>query len=188
MKIVDEGFFLGSKKYGETSKIMYVLSRQNGLIKGFTKPTKNNKFSVSNLDKIFFTWKSRTTDGLGFMNFDIKDSSIVNNKLFLLSLIKASAAELCLKLLPLWQKNYEVYVELERLAESSEDSKKKILYDYIIWELNFLKNIGYGFDFNQCAVTGVRENIYFLSPKSGNAVSYSVGKNMKNNYLRFLIF
>ena len=46
MKIVDEGFFLGSKKYGETSKIMYVLSRQNGLIKGFTKPTKNNKFSV----------------------------------------------------------------------------------------------------------------------------------------------
>ena len=48
MKVNDEGFYLGSKKYGESSSISFILSKQNGLIKGFTRFTKkeHNAFSI----------------------------------------------------------------------------------------------------------------------------------------------
>jgi DNA repair protein RecO len=91
---------------------------------------------------------------------------------------------LCLKLLPLWQKNFEIFQELEKLAGLIEDSQKIILKHYTIWELNFLKNLGYGLNFDKCAVTGVKENIFFLSPKSGNAVCYSVGKKYQKRLFK----
>ena len=37
MKINDLGFFLGNKKYGENSMIIYILSKNNGLIKSFSR-------------------------------------------------------------------------------------------------------------------------------------------------------
>ena len=43
MKVNDEGFYLGSKKYGESSSISFILSKQNGLIKGFTRFTKGTQ-------------------------------------------------------------------------------------------------------------------------------------------------
>ena len=40
MKIIDEGFFLYSSRFGESSKILYIFSKENGLVKGLTKITK----------------------------------------------------------------------------------------------------------------------------------------------------
>ena len=56
MKIHDEGFFLYSKNFGEKSKILYILSKDYGLIKGLSKSFKNKKINLINIDKIQYTW------------------------------------------------------------------------------------------------------------------------------------
>ncbi len=43
--------------------------------------------------------------------------------------------------------------------------------DYLRWERDLLEVLGYGLDLTRCAVTGGREDLAFVSPRSGRAVS-----------------
>ena len=43
--------------------------------------------------------------------------------------------------------------------------------ELVLWECGLLSELGYGLDLAACAVTGSRENLIFVSPKSGRAVS-----------------
>ncbi len=42
---------------------------------------------------------------------------------------------------------------------------------YLQWELALLEDLGFGLDLRSCVVTGVTENLVYISPKSGRAVS-----------------
>ena len=43
--------------------------------------------------------------------------------------------------------------------------------NYIFWETDLLSDIGYGLDLTECAVTSKKENLKFVSPISGRAVT-----------------
>ena len=43
--------------------------------------------------------------------------------------------------------------------------------EYLRWELGLLEELGFGLDLSSCAVTGSREDLAFVSPRSGRAVS-----------------
>ena len=49
MKIYDEGFFLYSKNYEVKSKILYILSKDYGMIKGLSKSFKNKNIKLINI-------------------------------------------------------------------------------------------------------------------------------------------
>ena len=42
---------------------------------------------------------------------------------------------------------------------------------YLRWELDLLEELGLGLDLTRCAVTGSREDLAFVSPRTGRAVS-----------------
>ena len=42
---------------------------------------------------------------------------------------------------------------------------------YLRWEMALLTELGYGLDLTECAVTGSADNLIYVSPKSGRAVS-----------------
>jgi len=42
---------------------------------------------------------------------------------------------------------------------------------YVKWEAGLLSSMGYGLDLSRCAATGSLENLTFVSPRSGRAVS-----------------
>lgn len=42
---------------------------------------------------------------------------------------------------------------------------------YLRWEMALLEEMGFGLDLGRCAVTGARDDLVFVSPKSGRAVS-----------------
>ena len=183
MKINDLGFFLGNKKYGENSMIVYILSKNNGLIKSFSKYSKKKRLSLRILDEVNFTWQSKQKDSLGYINFDL-EASIKQNDTFINSLIKSSASELCIKFLPLWQQNFEIYNDLQRLIDSLDTKIELIIFNYVWWEIFFLKNTGYGINLEKCSVSGSKENLYYLSPNSGNSVTYSVGHKYRNKLFK----
>jgi len=46
---------------------------------------------------------------------------------------------------------------------------------FVRFELAVLNDLGYGLDLTECAATGVRENLTYVSPKSGRAVCGEAG-------------
>ena len=50
-------------------------------------------------------------------------------------------------------------------------TKNNWLLHYLTWELVLLDELGFGLDLSQCAVTCVKNNLSYISPKSGSAVS-----------------
>jgi len=41
----------------------------------------------------------------------------------------------------------------------------------VLWELAVLRELGFGLDLSKCVVTGVTDDLHYVSPKSGGAVS-----------------
>ena len=163
--------------------IVYTLSKNNGLIKSFSKYSKKKRLSLRVLDEVNFTWQSKQKDSLGYINFDL-EASIKQNDTFINSLIKSSASELCIKFLPLWQQNFEIYDDLLKLIDSLDTKIELIIFNYVWWEIFFLKNTGYGINLEKCSVSGSKENLYYLSPNSGNSVIYSVGHKYRNKLFK----
>jgi DNA repair protein RecO (recombination protein O) len=52
------------------------------------------------------------------------------------------------------------------------------------WELALLDELGFGLDLGACAATGSNDNLIYVSPKSGRAVSASAGDEYKDRLLR----
>ena len=174
MKIHDEGFFLYSKNFGEKSKILYVLSKDYGLIKGLTNSFKKRNCNLINLDKIQFTWSSRNQNSLGYLSYEQENYNSSNDYFF--RIIKAAASELCIKFLPMWEQNISIYREINNLSILKYDCNSYLIGKYVEWEMNFLKHLGYGLNIHECCVTRERDNTYFISPKTGNAVNFEIGK------------
>ncbi len=184
MKIEDIGFFLGTKEYGENSFIVFIFSKNHGLIKSFSKYSRKELQSLMLLDQINFIWKSKQKESLGFIKISHKKPLYhgVNN--FLVSLVKASVTELCLNFLAPWQKNKEIYNDLTTLVESFKFNNNLIMFNYVWWEIFFLKNTGYGLNLETCAVSGSSKDLYYISPNSGNCVTYLVGEKYKKKLFR----
>jgi DNA repair protein RecO (recombination protein O) len=52
------------------------------------------------------------------------------------------------------------------------------------WEAGLLAETGYGLDLEACALTGVQENLAFVSPRSGRAASAQAGAPFADRLLR----
>jgi DNA repair protein RecO (recombination protein O) len=52
------------------------------------------------------------------------------------------------------------------------------------WELALLDELGFGLDLSACAATGANDNLIYVSPKTGRAVSAAAGEPYKERLLR----
>ena len=68
------------------------------------------------------------------------------------------------------------YTALLRLNGSMRQETVQWKKDYIQFELNFLSNMGYGLSLDRCAVTGEKESLAYISPRTGCAVIETVGQ------------
>ncbi len=42
---------------------------------------------------------------------------------------------------------------------------------YVKWEIGVLSSVGFSLDLTKCAVTGIKNNLSYVSPKTGKAVT-----------------
>lgn len=191
MKITDTGIILGKKKYGTNTSIVSIFSKKNGIIKGFHRESKKGQKS-SVFDLVDFQWKSRLEESLGFLYFETKNSFPFFSEQYFSNLLKISASEICLKLLPPKEENELIYEDLKKYIMGNNKELKDLekVKKYIIWELMFLKKTGYGLDLSRCSVSGSKKNLYYVSPKTGKVVSKKVGHPWRSKLLilpRFLL-
>lgn len=180
----DESIILAVRPHGESGAIISLLTRvqgrQAGYLRGASSTKNRGALEIGNI--VDANWRARTTDSLGTINIEISRSTaarIMQDPLKLAAL--QSACALCDQALPEKEGQKGVYDGLVALFEILETDIWAA--GYIMWEIAFLKELGFSLDLTRCAGGGDNENLAYVSPKTGCAVSHAAGQPYKEKLL-----
>ena len=191
----DIGIILSAKKYGEKGLIINILTKTHGRYVSWINNHKTKSILSSvqpgNLVKVF--WKSRIVEQMG--SFKIEEISSISGKIFDEKIKLQALISLCSlleKFLPERQNYSEVFdatkAFLNLLAINNDVDNKLWIKGYVKWEIGLLSSIGFSLDLKQCAVTGKKNNLYYVSPKTGKAVSKEGAGKFAPKLLRLPMF
>ena len=174
----DKGIVLSVRKYGEKGMIANILTLEHGRHLGWISNYKNkNNFSHAQPGNLVdILWKSRLIQQMGKFKIELISSivgKIFDDKVKLQAII--SSCTLLEKVLPERQNYSEVFnatqAFINLLLIDNDISKNAWVEGYVKWEIGVLAAIGFSLKLDECAVTGQKNNLYFVSPKTGKAVS-----------------
>lgn len=168
----DEGLVLTSRPHGESSAALDVLTLQHGRHAGIVRGGQSRKMqpALQPGTTLHLTWRARLEDHMGsFMIEPLKSrSALLSDRLALAAL--NAVTTLIHFALPERDPHPDLYHRSQALIDRLEGTDDW-LADYLDWEVGLLDELGYGLDLGACAVTGTTEDLCYVSPKSGRAVS-----------------
>lgn len=177
MIIKDEGFCLSAKKYGEKALIVTLFTLNRGKITGFVAEGTGKKniglFQPGN--KLFFESSARLEENMcRLFRIELMEPNAVNMMTDIKRLELMSATiPMILRLLNENEETFTLYNILSNFFHAKDI--KEMLTWYAYFEFYALEYLGLGLSLDCCAVTGVTENLAYVSPKSGKAVCKEVG-------------
>lgn len=172
MEWTDSAIILAVRPHGETSAIIDVLTpgqgRHAGLVKGARSRSLRPILQPGN--QIRVVWRARLADHLG--QFQVEPDAlgaglVMDDRLALAGL--NSACAMSVLALPEREQHEAVYEGFKLLLSAFEDIDIWPAL-YVRWEAGLLADLGYGLDWDKCAVTGVTEDLSHISPRTGRAV------------------
>ncbi|KAA5804875.1 DNA repair protein RecO [Alkalicaulis satelles] len=185
MEWTASGRILAVRPHGETSAVVEVLTTEHGRHAGLVRGGRSRALRpvLQPGNKVRAVWRARLEEHLGALTIEPEELSagaIMEDALALSGLNALCAmASLCL---PEREPHPNVAGAFELVAEQlSEPDVWPALY--VRWELGVLADLGYGLDLRRCAATGATENLVYVSPKSGRAVSAEGGAPWKDKML-----
>jgi len=169
----DEGFVLAARPFGETSVILDVFTPQHGKHSGVVRGGASRKMTphLQPGAQLDLTWKARLNEHLGSFTIEPqrgRAAAAMGDRLALAGLNAVCA--ILSRVLPENEPDLALYQKSEQLLDLLGQTEVWPLA-YLRWEQALLEALGYGMDLSACAVRGVNEDLAFVSPKSGRAVS-----------------
>jgi DNA repair protein RecO (recombination protein O) len=181
----DEGIVLSARPYGETGAILELFTRDQGrhlgLVHGGAGPRMRSVLQPGN--KLKAHWRARLSDQLGTYQVELVRplaGLLMDDPLALLALSAASA--IC-GVVPEREAHPALFDGYEVLLETLQDGAVWPAI-FVRFELGLLQELGFGLDLTRCAATGVRDDLIYVSPKSGGAVSRVAGEPYKDRLFR----
>lgn len=172
----DEGIVLGTRRHGETSAVLEVMTRRHGrhlgLVRGGRSRKQQPTLQVGNL--VDLVWRARLDEHLGI--FQAEPLELNAARLFdsAAGIFAVQTIAAHLRLLPERDPHDALYDALKVIVAHLDDpaSAGELM---VRFELLILEELGFGLDLLSCAATGAREELVYVSPKSGRAVSRAAG-------------
>lgn len=184
MDWTDDGIVLSTRKHGETSAIVHLLTRAGGvhagLVRGGTGKRARGQLQPGNL--LHAHWRGRLPEHLGTLTCEMSEAlgaGVMDDAAALAGV--GSACALTLMALPEREAHPAVFEGLLVLLRSMDGDSWPTVY--VKWELGLLQELGFGLDFSECAATGGNTDLVYVSPKSGRAVSAAAGAPYKDKLL-----
>jgi DNA repair protein RecO (recombination protein O) len=188
----DTGIVLRTRRHGERALLLHVLTREHGRHAGLVRNGQSRKlrgwYEIGN--ELDLSWRARLSEHLGGFRAELQTSHaarFLDDPPRLAAL--ASAAALADAMLPEREPHPRAYAGLVELIGALERDRGWAPL-YVHWELDLLAELGFGLDLQHCAATGTNDNLVYVSPRSGQAVSASAGEPYRDRLLalpRFLI-
>ena len=174
----DEGILLRVRRHGESNAIIEAMTVEHGRHCGLVRGGASGKVAaiLQPGAQVALHWNARLSEHLGTFGVDLiksRAAPIMADRIALAALNSLSA--LLVDFLPEREPNEGMYRATHDLVEalSGENPYWPILYAH--WELSLLDALGFGLDLTSCASTGTREDLTYVSPRSGRAVCRSAG-------------
>lgn len=173
MEWTDQGCVLSVRKHGETSVIVEIFTEGHGRHAGVVRGGISRKMSphLQPGGQVSVRWRARLEDHLGTFTFEpIKSraAQVMNDPLSLAGL--TSMTSLLVTTLPEREPHDYLYAETMALFDRLGGDPNWAL-SYLHWEVSLLEELGFGLDLSACAVTGDTDDLAYVSPKTGRAVS-----------------
>ena len=179
MEWSDDAIVLSARPHGETGAILEVLTREHGRHLGLVRggASRRVKPVLQPGNTVRLSWRARLTDHLGSFTPEPSKSragTILDSREALSGLNAFSS------MVSLTMYEREVHTPVFEAGEILLDA---IVTDglahwgplYVRWEMGLLEALGFGLDLSSCAATGAMEDLIYVSPRSGRAVSRAGG-------------
>lgn len=175
MNFTDQGIIISKKPLKEHSYILSVFTKSHGIYSGvLTQYTKKMGDNLVPGNLVDFHWNARLHEHLGYAKSDLIKSY---NSHLMMNKTKLYAFNSITSLLQLAFCEREPHNNLfPTLLDFTNSMKYEFSFEkYFKLELAILAESGYSLQLDSCAVTGACDNLHYISPKSGRAVSKSAG-------------
>ncbi len=181
----DSGFILAMRRHGESAAIVEILTaehgRHAGLVRGGQSPKRRALLQPGNA--VAITWRARLAEHLGTVECELvarHAARFLDDPDRLAAL--AAASSLLSATVPEREPHPDIHNSFAALVEAL-DSGEGWAGRYVLWECELLAALGYGLDLSCCAVTGVTDDLVYVSPRTGRAVSREAGQEYRDKLL-----
>lgn len=180
----DEAIILGVRRHGETSAIVEVMTRRRGRHLGLVRGGRSRRMQplLQPGNRVEAHWWARLDEHLGTFQIEaleLNAARLMQNRAAVFGLQMLGAH---LRLLPERDPHEALYATLGLVIEHLDDP---LLAGELMarFELMVLDELGFGLDLARCAATGSRDDLVYVSPKSGRAVSRDAGLDWADRLL-----
>jgi DNA repair protein RecO (recombination protein O) len=180
MEWTGEGLLIGVRRHGETSVIAEAMVAGRGRCLGLVRGGRSTKLAATLQpgNTVQLVWRARIEDHLGTFAVELLEARAAaliadRGRLYLSQLVCDH-----LRLLP----ERDPHDRLLKLALDLLDTP----LDGVAlarFEMTLLDELGFGLDLSSCAATGTTDDLAYVSPRSGRAVSRLAGEPYKDKLL-----
>lgn len=169
----EEGVLLSVRRHGETAAIIEVLTEAHGRHAGVVRGGAGRRIGpvLQPGQQLDLTWRARLEDHLGAFTVEpigARAAALMADRLSLAALNSVTA--LLAFSLPEREAHAGLYTRTIALLDMIGESDFWPIA-YLRWELALLDDLGFGLDLSACAATGRANDLTYISPKTGRAVS-----------------
>jgi DNA repair protein RecO (recombination protein O) len=169
----DEGALLKVRKHGENSAIIEVFTPERGLTAGIVRGGTSRKIAplLQPGAQLAVTWKARLEDHLGSFTVEpvrSRAAQVMQDRIALAGLNAVTG--ILSFVLPDREKHTPLYARTIALLDLLGQNDVWPLA-YLQWEVALLEEMGFGMDLSACAVSGLNDDLFYVSPRTGRAVS-----------------
>lgn len=189
MQWTGEAVILGTRKHGENSVIAEVMTRERGRHLGLVRSGRSRSMQPvlqpGNLVEV--TWRARLDEHLGDFKVEPVRSRAAGLMESAVSVYGVQAMAALLRLLPERDPHPHLFEMLNVILDHFSEPMDACEL-YIRFEIAMLNDLGFGLALAECAATGTRADLAYVSPKSGRAVSREAGAPWADKMLRLPAF
>jgi DNA repair protein RecO (recombination protein O) len=188
MEWADEAVVLSVRPYGETAAIVEALTHRHGRHLGLVHggASRKTRAMLQPGNSLHLTWRARLNEHLGSFHAEPMRTraGLMLEQRDGLAGLNAFAA-IASSVLPEREPHAGVFRAAELLLEAiAEQDFAHWAALYVRWEAGLLDELGFGLDLSRCAATGVTDDLMYVSPRSGRAVSRDGGAPYADRLLK----
>ncbi len=177
MQWSDEGILIGTRRHGETSLIVEAMTERHGRHLGLVRGGRSRRMQpvLQPGNSVTATWRARLDEHLGYLTVEPTTQRAAQLIAAPTGLYALHALAALLRLLPEREPHPQLYAGLSAILDALDDPlvAAALIVHFEIW---LLEDMGFGLDLAVCAATGGNDDLAYVSPKSGRAVSRSAGE------------
>jgi DNA repair protein RecO (recombination protein O) len=185
MEFEDDGFVLAARPHGEAGAIVEVLTAGHGRWAAHVAGGASRRLKpiLQPGSRVRMSYHARVPDQLGAARLEGEGegaSALFDDPLALSAL--AAAAAVVAGALPEREPHAGAFFAFEALVGSL--AWPEIWPAVLVrFEMGLLQELGFGLDLSRCAVTGSADDLVWVSPRTGRAVSAAAGEPYRERLL-----